>query len=132
LGPRQQSGFRSRLYLTIAARAIRVRDGTLGVRSRSLLMVIAQQPTQSLAALNRLLLVVPVRGTRKQQDVTLPLVIALSMIIFDVFAPRPPQGPLAEKDHLGQALLLHRPDPALRIGIQVRAVRRQRQWFNLT
>src|SRR6266487_2535395 len=25
------------------------------------------------------------------------------------------------QDHLGQALLLHRPDPALRIGIQVRA-----------
>jgi len=35
-------------------------------------MIIAQQPTQSVAALNKLLLVVDVRGTRKQQDVTLP------------------------------------------------------------
>ena len=70
-------------------------------------MIIAQEPTQSLAALNRLLVVADVRGTRKQQDVILPLVVPLSMIMFDVFAERAPQGALAEEDHLGQALLLH-------------------------
>ena len=71
------------------------------------------------------------RITGKQQDVALPLVIALSMIMFDVFAQRSPQRALSKEDHLGQALVLHRSDPALRIGIQVRAARRQRQRFNL-
>jgi transposase len=39
------------------------------------------------------------------------------MVMLDVFAQGAPQGALAEEDHLGQALLLHRPYPALRIGI---------------
>ena len=54
----------------------------MGVRSRRLLVIITQEPTQSLAALNRLL-AAGVRVTREQQDVTLPLVIPLSMIMFD-------------------------------------------------
>jgi hypothetical protein len=49
------------------------------------LVIIAQEPTQSLAALNRLPLGAGVRVTREQQDVTLPLVVPLSMIMFDVF-----------------------------------------------
>ena len=102
----------------------------MGVRSRRLLVIIAQEPTKSLAALSRLLVVADVRVTRKQEDVTLPLVIALSMVMLDVFAQGPPQRALAEEDHLGQALLLHRSDPALRIGIQVRAAGRQREWFD--
>src|ERR1019366_10604247 len=69
---------------------------------------------------------------REQQDVVLPLMIALSMVMLDVFAQCAPQGALAEEDHLGQALFLHRPDPALRTGIQVRAARRQRERFNPT
>jgi hypothetical protein len=44
-------------------------------------MVIAQEPTQSLPALNRLRLVADIRITREQQDVTLALVIPLGMII---------------------------------------------------
>src|SRR5215469_12678291 len=104
----------------------------LGVRSRRLLMVIAQEPTQSLPALNRLRLVADIRITRERQHVTLALVIPLGMIMLDVFVQRPPQGALAQQDHLGQALLLHRPNPALRIGIQVRTAGRQREWFNLT
>jgi hypothetical protein len=94
-------------------------------------MVIAQEPTQSLAALHR-----PLGGdvciARKQQDAVLPLMIALSMVMLDVFAQCAPQGALAEEDYLGQALLLHRPDPALRIGIQVRAACRQCKRFNPT
>ena len=93
--------------------------------------VIAQEPTQSLAALHRPL-AVDVCIAREQQDVVLPLMIALSMVMLDVFAQGAPQGALAEEDHLGQALLLHRPDPALRVGIQVRATRRQRERFNPT
>jgi hypothetical protein len=76
----------------------------LGVRSRRLLMVIAQEPTQSLPALNTLRLVADIRITREQQDVTLALVIPLGMIMLDVFVQRPPQGALAQEDHLGQAL----------------------------
>src|SRR5215510_205263 len=49
----------------------------LGVRSRRLLMVIAQEPTQSLPAFNRLRLVADIHITREQQDVTLALVIPL-------------------------------------------------------
>src|ERR1700716_2117113 len=78
-------------------------------------MVIAQEPAQSLAALHGLL-AADVRIPREQQDVVLPLMIALSMVMLDVFAQFASQGALAEQDYLGQALLLHRPDPALRIG----------------
>jgi len=42
--------------------------------------------------------------------------IPFSMVVLNIFAQRPPQGGLAKKDHLEQALLLHRPDPTLRIG----------------
>src|SRR5262245_43781096 len=63
----------------------------LGVRSRRLLMVIAQEPTQSLPALNRPRLVADIRITREQQDVTLALVIPLGMIMLNVFVQRPPQ-----------------------------------------
>ena len=54
-------------------------------------MIIAQQPAQSLAALHGPL-EADICIARKQQDVALTLVIALSMIMFDVFAQRPPQG----------------------------------------
>ncbi len=43
-------------------------------------MVIAQEPTQSLAALNWLRLAADFRITGEQQDVTLALVIALGVI----------------------------------------------------
>ena len=94
-------------------------------------MVIAQEPTQSLAALHGPL-AVDVCIAREKQDVALPLVIPLGVEVFDIFAEGAPQGALTEENHLGQALLLHRPDLALRIGIQVRAPRGQRERFNPT
>ncbi len=102
-----------------------------GARSRRPLIVIAQKPTQSLAAPHRPL-AVAVHIPRKRQNIALPLVIPLGMEMLDIVAQRPPQGALAEEDYLGQALHLDRPDPAFRIGIQVRAVRRQRERFNPT
>src|SRR5271156_6759296 len=93
-------------------------------------MIITQEPTQSLTALHR-----PGAADAciagEQQHVVLPLMIALSMVMLDVFAQGAPRGALAEEDYLGQALLLHRPDPALRIGIQVRAARRQHKRLDL-
>ena len=79
-------------------------------------MVITQEPTQSLTALH-----VPGAAEAciagEQQHVVLPLMIALNMVMLDVFVQGAPQGALAEEDHLGQALLPHRPYPALHIGI---------------
>ena len=66
-------------------------------------MIVSQEPAQSLAAGNRTV-TADMRTPRKQQDVALPLVIPLSMIMFDVFAQGPPQRALAEEDHLGQDL----------------------------
>jgi hypothetical protein len=68
----------------------------LDVRSRCFSIIIAQEPAQSLAALHGLL-EVEVCIAREQQDVAFPLVIPLSMEMFDIFAQRPPQGTLAEE-----------------------------------
>ena len=68
-------------------------------------MVIAQEPTQSLAA-SYGLLAADVRLPREQQDVALPLVVPLRMVMLDIFAQGPPQRALAKEDHLGQALLV--------------------------
>jgi hypothetical protein len=94
-------------------------------------MIIAQKPTQSLAA-PHWPLALPIRRPRKQQDVALPLMIPLGMEMVDIVAKRMPQRALAEEYHLGQTLLLDRSDLALRIGIQVRAARGQRERFNPT
>jgi hypothetical protein len=59
-------------------------------------MVIAQEPTQSLAAWHRPL-AADVGITREQEDIALSLMIALGMIIFDEFVQRPPQGALAQR-----------------------------------
>ena len=61
-------------------------------------MVIAQEPTQSLAALHRPLAVTsPI--PREQQDIALPLMIPLSMVMLDILAQRPPQRALSKEDH---------------------------------
>jgi hypothetical protein len=62
-------------------------------------MVIAQEPTQSLAALHGPLttnVCIP-----REQDIALPLVISLSVEMLDIFAQRPPQRALTEENHLG-------------------------------
>src|SRR5262249_12915279 len=94
-------------------------------------MIITQQATHALPALHGAVRM-DACITREQEDVALPLMIALGMIMVDVFVQRLAQRALAQKDPLGQALLLHPADPALRIGIQVRAARRQRQRLDLT
>jgi hypothetical protein len=103
----------------------------LFARLRGFLMIITQQPAQPFATLHR-----PasshLRVTRKQQDVVLPLMITLRMVMRNIFAQRQPQGALTDEKQLGQTLLLYRPHPALRIGIQVRATHRQRKRFHST
>src|SRR5665811_457966 len=89
-------------------------------------MVMAQEPTQSLAALHGLL-AADVGIPREQQEVVLPLMVPLSMVMLDEFAQGSSQGALTKKNDLRQTLVLDRPDPALRIDIQVRAAGRQHE-----
>ena len=53
--------------------------------------------------------------------------IPLGLVMRNILAQRPPQGALTKENDLRQTLLLHRSDPAFRIGVQVRASRRQRE-----
>jgi hypothetical protein len=63
-------------------------------------MVIAQEPAQSLAASNRTV-AADVRTSREQQDIALPLMIPLGVVMLYIFANGPPQGTLAKQNHLG-------------------------------
>src|SRR5450756_52 len=92
-------------------------------------MVITQEPTQPFATLHRLL-TTRFRDPTEQQDVGLPLMIPLGMVMRNIFAQRPPQGALAKENDLRQALVLHRPYPSLSIGIQVRTAGRQCERFD--
>src|SRR5438309_11787 len=59
-------------------------------------MIITQESAQSLTALNRPV-AADVRTPREQQDIALPLVIPLAMVMFDIFAQRSPQRALAKE-----------------------------------
>jgi hypothetical protein len=71
-------------------------------RLRGFLMIIMQQPTQPFATLHR-----PASSrlcvTREQQDVVLPLMITLRMVMRNIFAQRQPQGALTDEKHLATA-----------------------------
>src|SRR5262245_20377230 len=127
--PRSPPRSAGRTRLALLASPISSRSLVGGLRRLSI--VIMQVPSQSFAALHR-----PgaadVRVTREEQDVALSLVIPLDMVMLDIFSQSPPQGALAKENHLGQALLLHRPHPALGIGIQVRAARGQHERLDPT
>src|ERR1700721_2266529 len=94
--------------------------------SRPLLVVIIYEPPQPLAALVRPL-VTPLRDPTEQQDVGLPLMIPLGMVMRHILTQRSPQGALTKDNDLRQTLLLDRSHPAFGIGVQVRASRRQRE-----
>src|SRR5450830_1786745 len=68
-------------------------------------MVITQEPTQPLATLHGFLMT-RFRDPTEQQDVGLPLMIPLSMVMRNIFAQRPPQGALTKENDLRQTLLL--------------------------
>ena len=63
-------------------------------------MIITQEPAQSFAALNRAG-AADVGTPREQQDIALPLVIPLGMVMLDVFDQGSPQRALAEQNRLG-------------------------------
>lgn len=78
----------------------------IGIRfdSRGFSMVIAQKPTQSLAAAYRLWSV-HFHQAGEQQEVRLPLTISLCVVMRSIFAHRPPQAAVANQDYLRQALI---------------------------
>jgi hypothetical protein len=61
------------------------KTGPADAASRRLSMIVAQKPTQSIAAPHRPL-ALPIVCPRKQQDVTLPLMISLGMEMVDIVA----------------------------------------------
>ena len=64
-------------------------------RLRCLLVIITQEPTQPLTALHGPL-AADLRVTREQQDVALPLVISLGMVMLNILDQRPPKRALAK------------------------------------
>src|ERR1035438_10355470 len=90
--------------------------------SRRLLMVIVQDPTQPLTTLHGLR-ASRFRGPTDQQDVGLPLMIPLGIVMRNIFAQAPPQGAPTKENDLRKTLLLDRSHPALSVGVQVRASR---------
>ena len=71
---------------------------TLGANSRGISVVVTQEPAQPLTTLYRV--TTSFRGLRKQQDVRLPLMISLSVIMRNVFPHRSSQGTLAKENEL--------------------------------
>ena len=60
-------------------------------------MVITQEPTQPLATLHRFI-TTRFHDPTEQQDVGLPLMIPLSMVMRNIFAQRPPQRALTKEN----------------------------------
>src|SRR5713101_660336 len=78
-----------------------------------------QEPAKSFTALNRAFMLACQAGSRKKQDVALPLMIALLMIMFHILVEDMTQGVFAKQNQPRETLLLHGSDPALRVGIEV-------------
>ena len=63
---------------------------------------------------------------RKEEHVTLPLMIPLVMIMCHILRQRMAERRFPKQDQPCKTLLLDRPHPALRVGVQIRRSRRQR------
>jgi hypothetical protein len=74
-------------------------DRDLVVNSRGVSVVVTQEPAQPLATLYSLV-TTSSRDLRKQQDVGLPLMISLSVIMRNVFPHRSSQGTFAKENEL--------------------------------
>src|SRR5215470_2546648 len=55
---------------------------------------------------------------RKEQDILLPLMISLVMIVLHILLKRMPEGGFPKQDQSRETLLLHRTHPALRTRLQ--------------
>src|SRR3989442_9269123 len=93
--------------------------------SCGLARVVFQEPAEPLTTLHRAFTLTSLAGQRKEQNIPLALMIALMMIMLHIRLERMPERALPKQDQPRQALLLHRPHPALRVGVQIWRPRRQ-------
>jgi hypothetical protein len=84
--------------------------------------MVAQYAAEAFVASDRSLAWLP---ERQRDNVVEALVIALVVIVIDVFAHDRSKVPLANRHDVTQALGLDRPDETHGVGVQVRASRRQ-------
>src|SRR5262249_49373172 len=100
---------------------------SLARHSCGLTRVVFQEPAEPLTALHRAWSAMRVLGRRKEQDIPLPLMIALMMIMRRILAECMLQGCFTKQDEPCKALLLDGSHPALRVGVQIR--RPRWQWY---
>jgi hypothetical protein len=74
---------------------------------------------------SNIVIVMLVAGGGKEQDIPLPLMIALVMIMLHILVERMLEGRFPKQDEPRETLLLDRAHPPLRIGIQIRRSRWQ-------
>jgi hypothetical protein len=88
-------------------------------------LVIFQEPTEPFATPNWACTLFVLADRRKEQHVTLSLMISLMMIMVHVLFEHMPKSTLAKQNQPRQDLVLDRLHPAFRVGIQIRRPRRQ-------
>src|SRR6266571_2959607 len=98
----------------------RLRTGTTCTPLCRVAVVVLQQPTEPFATPQRALTRSALAGQGKEQYVALALMIPLVMNMRHVLRQRMTERRFPTQDQPREALLLDRPDPALRIGVQIR------------
>src|SRR5712691_241143 len=93
--------------------------------SCGLARVVFQEPPKPFATLKGACTLCVLADRRKEQHVTLALVIPLMMKMRHILRERMAQRPFPKQDEPRQALLLDGSHPALRVGVQIRRPRRQ-------
>ena len=95
---------------------------------RSLPVVVPEHPAESLVTLHVTGAVADIVAWI-DQSVVQALVISFGVVMREVLGDSPAQRPLAEEDHLAQALFLDRPDESLDPSIEVRGAGRKAKWL---
>jgi hypothetical protein len=88
--------------------------------------VVLQQPPEPFPTLDRVVTLSALAWPGKEYDIAFPLVWTLRMIMRFERRQGMPEGTLTKQDHPRQRFLLHRAHPALRIGVQIWRLRRER------
>src|SRR2546425_2450824 len=89
-------------------------------------VVVFQQPAQPFTALNRACALCVVADRRKEQHIALALMIPLVMKMRHVLCQHMPERRFPKQNQPREALLLDGSHPPLRIGVQIRGPRWQR------
>ena len=93
--------------------------------SCGLALIIFQQSSKPFATPDRAFVCRVLADRRKEQHVTLALMIALVMIMLHVLTEGATQGRFSKQNHPRETFLLDRSHPPLRVGVQIRRPRWQ-------